>query len=251
MTWGKIGKVIRVIGMVAALVGLPVDLVNLVQLIRVKGGEPPGRPVVYEDLKVTDLPDCAFETTFREEAEPAFYLNLFDWLLGIAWAEESAYAKAEFKIWKDLASGGQGSVGVYGFAWGYSFGEMAEVHRKLVDERGLQYLRKRFYFDENGYHAQITMGRLRMAASETQYSGCPVDPDRGRSDLRNVSLPFSCDNLEEVVADRIERITNDTPNRCWVSYRYETDYKAGRVKFNEEYFVWNEEEVYDVGWPAL
>lgn len=249
MTLSRLWKVVCVL---AVLVALPVDFLNLFRILHVRGEKPPGEEV-FEDFRVTDLPDCAFETTFREEAEPAFYLNLLDWLLGIGLAEESAYARAEFKIWKNLVSGGRGTGGVYRVSLWPSIGEMAKYHRELVDERGLHVIQKKFYFDEHGYHARVTMGRPRTLVSQSQHSGCPVDPDRGKTEYRTTSLPFTCANVEVVVADRIDRITTDGPNRCWVSYEYQIDYKARQVRFSEEYFVWIEGEIHDVGagWPDL
>ena len=245
-------RVWRAVGITAVLIGLFMDLINLWQLYRVRKSEPRGRSVVFEDLRVTSLPDCAFEIRPQDEAEPEFIWNLFDWVPGLSAAEESAYAKAEYKIWKSLAGGGPSSVEVSSFVRGYSSKEMMKIHRELVDERGLQYIHKKFYFDENGYHGKLVMGKPRATLSATQHSGCPVDPDRGRSEHSTRSASFTCDDLEEVISRQIERITSsNTAGRCWVSYSYTSDFQSGRVKFNEEYFVRNEEEIYDAGWPDL
>jgi hypothetical protein len=248
----SLGKVWRTLGRAGLVIGLVADLLNLWPLYRVLTNEPPGVPVVFENFRVNALPDCAFETRLQDEAEPAFVWNLLDGVPGIGSAEESAYAKAEYKIWKNLAGGGPSSVEVSSFARGYSSEEMMKIHREMVDERGLQYIHKKFYFDRNGYHAQLVMGKPRATFSTIQHSGCAVDSDRGQSEHSTRSVSFTCANLEEVIARQVERIMSaNTPRRCWVSYSYTTDFQAGRVKFNEEYFVINQEESYDAGWPAL
>ncbi len=227
----------------AILVGcLLADSVNLIGLWRFRTSEPRGKRIVYEDFRVSDLPDCAFEQVIREEAEPAFYYNLFDWT-GLRSVATSAYDNAEYKIWRNLSFGDRSSPG----GRTLSSSKQVDIRRELVDERGLQPIRRALYFDERGYHAQLVMGHPRQDQNVPQYSACPVDLDRGRFEVRTVSVSFTCENLERVIADGIQRIaTADSSNRCWVSYDYDTDYKAGRVRFREEYFVWTEEDARDV-----
>lgn len=231
---------------VGIVLGLISDLFNLLGLAGLYMQRPPREPKVFEDRDVTSLPVCAFVETYEEEAEPAFYLNFLEWLLGIGMIEESAFAKAEYKIWRAVAAEEPSSGALYNFAWGSSFLEMATIERRLEQEKGLKPIHKKFYFDESGYHVRLLMGRARAGSPPPELnSGCEVDEDHGRRVPHNNTQFFTCETLMGVIESNIRRIKSvNSQHQCWTRFLYRIDYQANVVVFDEEYFV-REEEVHN------
>jgi len=253
MNWAKVRKVTTWTGI---LLGLVSDFLNLYGQFVLRTSNPPGIPKVFEDIQVARLSGCAFEDIKEEEGEAAPFTNIFDWVTGIERAERSAYANAEYKIWKDSASEGESLVRVRQTWRGHSPEEMAIIHRELVDKKGFQYIHKKFVFDEDGYRAKVIMGRPRSTLSPTYHSGCAEDSDQGRTDYKTSAISFSCDDLEKRIAENEARIrSSDTSSRCWLSYYYQVDFNAMKVKFEEKYFSrregyeeYGEEEIADEDW---
>jgi hypothetical protein len=239
----------------ALALGLLSDFYNVIPRCRFWLRKESNRPIVFEDFSPTGFPECAFSGPFlREEAEPAWYWNLFDvFPAGLGSAEESASAKAEYKIWRNLASRGSGSSDMQMLSDG-SVKETGRIHKELVEEDGLQYVRKKFYFDEYGYHASLVMGRLRRDLVKTLELGCETQADLGQTRTLTYSKKFTCESLEQVIERETKRASSSdhgNNDRCIVSFRYETNFQTGKVTFHEEYFVRDREEDVNADRPAM
>ncbi len=231
---------------IAAIIGLLSDLFNGIQQYRLALRSREDKPIVYEDFSPTTLPECAFAAPFfKEEAEPNWYLNLADWITGIGPAEESAYSKAEQKIRRNVlaekTSSGADDIEKPSDSTAVNAGQ------ESTESRNLQIIRKKFYFDEHGYRAEIVMGHLRNDLNQTLELGCETQSDRGNLERRIYSREFACNSLDAVIAQEIERAnTSRRPDKCTVSLRFSTNFQTMKVAFTEELFTREPEETADV-----
>ncbi|HBL28389.1 MAG TPA: hypothetical protein DD490_16265 [Acidobacteria bacterium] len=228
-------------GALSSVLTLVGDFINIIEKFKLLGVEPP--VVVFEDYPPNPLPACLYTETFKAEAEPAFHHNWFEWAAGIGPLEESAYERAEHKIWKGIRVGGQGGEGSAddmgqpaSEAAGPSYGE------RLAGQ-GFKLVRRKFYFDRHGYHAEVIMGRPLPLSKAENNAGCEINLDRGRTEVLRASRPFTCETLHKVLDEEANRITGvDTAERCWVSYSYEINPANQQVHFEWENFIRNPEE---------
>jgi hypothetical protein len=222
----------------AVVFGLASDLFNVVQQYRLSLRSKGNGPIVFEDFTPTGLPECAFAApSFKEEAEPDWWLNFFDWATGIGPAEESAYSNAERKIQRNVLAPAK-SPDVNDTAnFGDSTTEVSD-RQESTEIGGLQIIRKKFYFDEHGYHAQVVMGSLRTDLTKALELGCETQSERGNIQARTYSREFTCNTLDRIIEEEIERAnTSSSIDKCTVSLRFKANFQTRRIVFDEEIFA--------------